>query len=125
VSQAINANFGPHDARHELESDLRRVRALANLLDARFSIAGVRFGLDAIIGLVPGAGDLVSAALGSYPIYLAHKHGLKKRTMARMLFNLGVDCLVGLVPLVGDLADVAVKANLKNLRIFEEAISKR
>jgi len=105
-----------------LEGDLRRIRALSKLLDAQFSFAGVRFGYDAIIGLVPVAGDVASFALGCYPVFLAHKHGLRRRTKFKMLLNLGVDWAVGLVPIVGDFADVAIRANLKNLKLFEDAI---
>ena len=59
----LAVNVRRHDASLDLQADLRRVRALAKLLDAQFSVAGFRFGLDAIIGLVPGLGDVATGAL--------------------------------------------------------------
>ncbi len=112
-------------ARSSLEQDLAIARRLANLMDAKFQIAGVKLGLDALIGLVPVAGDLVNFGIGLYPIFLARKHGLGKLVVARMLMNLGADFVVGAVPLAGDIADVFFKANLKNLKLLEAAIQKQ
>ena len=109
----------------DLETDLARARRLADLLDTRFSAFGVRFGLDNLIGLVPGVGDTVTAALGAYPILLAQRHGLGKTVQARMAGNLVVDWLVGLVPGLDLVFDVAFKANIKNLRLLEAAAAKR
>ena len=108
-----------------LESDLARVRRLATLLDAEFSFAGIKFGLDAIVGLVPVAGDLLTAAASLYPIYIARKHGLGKTLEARMAFNVLVDFAAGSIPLIGDVVDVAYKANLKNLALLERAVARR
>jgi hypothetical protein len=93
---------------------------LASILDDRFSIPGtnVRFGLDAIIGLVPGVGDAVSATLGSYLIYRAHQMGASKLTLLRMAGNTALDTVVGAVPLIGDVLDVGFKANRRNLEIL-------
>lgn len=109
----------------ELERDLRRARALAWLLDARFSIGKVRFGLDAIVGLVPAVGDTATAVVGSYLIYLAYKHRMGKAVIAAMAANLIFDWVVGLVPWLGDLFDVMFKAHLRNLGIMERAVARR
>ena len=108
-----------------LEQDLALARVLAKLMDSQFQLGPVKFGLDSVVGLVPVAGDLVSAAVSMYPMFLARKHGLGKRVVARMMFNIAADFGVGLVPLLGDVADVYFKANLKNLKILEEALEKR
>ncbi len=108
-----------------LEQDLAIARRLAKLMDSQFEIAGVKLGLDSLVGLVPVAGDLVSLGIGLYPIFLARKHGLGKLIVTRMLMNLGTDFVVGAVPLVGDVADVFFKANLKNLKLLEDALLKR
>jgi hypothetical protein len=107
-----------------IQLDLHRARQLAELLDAKFSVGGIRFGFDAIVGLIPGVGDVVTLLAGLYPLYVAQKHGVGLPTRARMLGNLLLDAGVGAVPLLGDLFDVAFKANLKNLRILEKALER-
>jgi len=111
-------------ATSSLESDLARVRKLATLLDAQFSFAGIPFGLDAIVGLIPVAGDLITGVAALYPLYIARKHKLGRVVEMRMAMNVLVDVAAGAVPLVGDVVDVAFKANLKNLEILERAAEK-
>jgi hypothetical protein len=108
-----------------LEQDLEIARIIAKAMDSSFSVGGIKFGLDAIIGLVPVAGDAVTLAIGMYPIFLARKHKLGKMVIGRMMANLGLDFVTGLVPFAGDAFDVLFKANLKNLKILEEAAAKR
>jgi hypothetical protein len=115
----------PEDApSSSLESDLARVRRLASWLDTKFSIAGVRFGFDSIIGLIPGIGDTAMTLVGLYLLAVARKHRLGGWVQARMGLNLLGDWLVGLVPLVGDLFDVGFKAHARNARILEDAVRK-
>jgi hypothetical protein len=109
----------------DLETDLERVRRLAKWLDAKFSVAGFRFGLDSVIGLIPVVGDTTMTLIGFYPLMVARRHKLGKRVQAKIVGNMAVDWVVGLVPLVGDLFDVGYKANLRNLRLIEEAAMKR
>ena len=109
----------------DLEADLARVRWLARLLDAQFSIAGIEFGLDAIVGLIPVAGDLITAVAALYPLHIAKKHNLGKTLQARMAWNVLVDFAAGSVPVIGDVVDVAYKANLKNLKLLERAAERR
>jgi hypothetical protein len=100
---------------------LALLRRWAVLLDSAFVIPGlgVRFGLDAVLGLVPGIGDLTT------PVFtvLLLGTGLRMRVpavvLARMAMNAGFDALIGLVPVAGDLADVGWKANLRNLELLE------
>jgi hypothetical protein len=112
-------------ATSDLETDLEAARLVAQLMDAQFELGKIKFGLDALIGLVPVAGDLVSLGIGMYPIYLARKHNLGRTVILRMWANLATDFAVGLVPLVGDAADVLVKANLKNVALLEHAAGRR
>ena len=109
----------------DLEADLERARALANWLDSQFSFMGVRFGMDAIVGLIPVVGDTLTAVASAYPIYLANRHGLGRTVQARMAFNVLLDWIPGLVPVVGDVIDVAFKANLKNFKLLEAAAEKK
>lgn len=108
-----------------LEADLKRLRLLAQLFDTQFSIAGIRFGLDALIGLIPVAGDVFSTVVGLYPLLLARRHGLGKAVQARMAANLLIDLIVGAVPLAGDAFDVYFKSFLKNATILERAAARR
>ena len=108
-----------------VQADLHRARRLADLLDAEFQIAGVRFGFDALVGLVPGIGDAVGFLAGLYPIHLVRKHQLGRRVEQRMIANLMIDSIGGMIPIVGDLFDVTFKANLKNLALLERAIADR
>jgi hypothetical protein len=110
---------------HDLEADLQRARILANWLDARFEFMGIRFGLDALIGLIPVVGDTLTSLASAYLILIAQRHDLGKVVQARMAVNILVDWLPGLVPLVGDAIDVAYKANLKNLKLLEAAAEKK
>lgn len=108
----------------DLESDLARARTLANWLDTKFELAGVKFGYDTLIGLLPVAGDAFTAAAGCYPVYLARKHRCGKWVMTKMLANLGVDFVGGLIPGVELIVDTAFKANVRNLRLFEKAVGR-
>ena len=107
-----------------LDRDLARIDHLSRLLDTQFSVAGVRFGWDTIVGLVPGVGDVATAVLALYPVFLAHRHGLGRWTQLKMLGNVGVDALVGAVPVAGDVFDLAFKANRRNLDLFRQAVER-
>jgi hypothetical protein len=113
------------DASLDLAADVKRAAWLANLLDAKFSLFGFKFGLDPIVGLIPGIGDTLMLVAGAYPIYLVRKHGLGAEFERRMKINLAIDYFGGLLPLVGDLFDASYKANLKNLALLEKAVAKR
>ena len=108
----------------DIHADLAKAAALAKLMDAQFQVGNIKLGADAVIGLIPIAGDAISFAIGMYPVYLARKHKLGKRVIGRMLLNLGADFVAGSVPLVGDVFDVAFKANLKNYALLNEAAEK-
>ena len=116
---------GATPAAPDLDVDLARARKLAQLMDSQFSLAGVKFGLDALVGLVPVVGDTLTALASLYPIYVARRHNLGTTVQARMALNVFADWLPGLIPVVGDLIDVAYKANLKNLKLLEKAAEKR
>lgn len=106
------------------ESTLRRLRALAWALDARWRIPGtrVRFGVDALIGLAPVVGDALMALTSLYIVYEAARLGAPDRVLARMLLNVLIEVVVGSVPVAGDLFDAAWKANLRNLELLERSI---
>lgn len=101
---------------------LKRIRKFTYLMDSAFRvpIIGFRFGLDPIIGLVPGAGDLVSTAFSAYLIYLAARFSLPPQMFRQMIFNVALEAAVGTVPLVGDLFDAFYKSNIRNLALLEK-----
>lgn len=101
--------------------ELRDLERLATWLDARFRLPGtdVRFGLDALVGLVPGIGDALVAFPGIYILVRAHRLGVPRHLLIRMAANLGIDWLVGTVPLLGDVFDVAFKANRRNVNLLK------
>lgn len=110
------------------EKDLKRVkrvRRLATLLDSQFGIPGtkIRFGLDSILGLVPGAGDTVTATMAAYIIFEAWRIGIPKQIIGRMLGNLVIDWVIGSIPIIGDIFDIGFKANLRNIRLIEEELA--
>jgi hypothetical protein len=119
-----DGSSAPRDPADELERDLQQAKILAILMDSQFELAGVKFGLDSIVGLVPIIGDTLALLAGAYPIHLARKHKLGRTLEMRMWANLAIDYFGGIVPLVGDAFDVAFKANLKNLELLERAVAK-
>ena len=105
---------------------LARARTLARLLDSAVRVpgTGLRFGADAVIGLIPGLGDIGGAALAGYLVILAQRLGVPRAVVLRMLANVAVDTLGGTVPLIGDLFDVAFKSNLRNVALLERALER-
>ena len=95
---------------------------LAWWLDSAIVIPGTRFriGLDALIGLIPGVGDLIGAALSAYIVAAAARRGLPRSVLFRMAVNVGLEALVGVVPIVGDLFDAAWKANQRNVALLQQ-----
>lgn len=103
-------------------ADLEQLKFLATLMDSIFEIPGIRlrFGLDAILGLIPGLGDFATSFVTLYILQEAHRRGVSRLTLARMGFNILIDWLVGTVPLVGDLFDIGWKSNNKNVALLLE-----
>jgi hypothetical protein len=101
---------------------IARITLVAKLMDSAFMIPGLnrRVGLDAVLGLVPGVGDALSAALASYIIWEARQLGLPRWKIARMIGNVAVDTAIGVIPFAGDVFDVFFKANERNLRIVHD-----
>jgi hypothetical protein len=108
------------------DDPLARARALTRLLDSAAAVpgTGIRFGVDAVLGLIPGLGDVAGAVLAGYLVLLAQRMGAPRSVVLRMLGNVAVDTLGGTVPLIGDLFDVAFKSNTRNLALLERAIAR-
>ncbi|MBD2084261.1 DUF4112 domain-containing protein [Trichocoleus sp. ST-U3] len=102
--------------------NLNHIRRLSRLMDNAIRIPGIgfRIGLDPIIGLIPGAGDIISTGFSAYIIYLAARFGLPREILQKMIFNIALEATVGSVPLVGDLFDAYYKSNIRNLALLEQ-----
>jgi hypothetical protein len=114
-------NAPPDAARAETAHPrLARMRFLGRLLDNSILLpGGFRIGLDPIIGLLPGIGDLIGSLFSFWLIYEAARLGIKKRHLLRMVLNVIIETAAGSIPLLGDLFDAAWKANAKNVQITE------
>jgi hypothetical protein len=117
----------PAARRRRVDRTLKRVRFVADLLDQRFKLPGtqIRYGYDAIIGLLPGIGDTLTAVIGFYIVLEAIKHHARGGVVARMVLNLAIDWLIGLIPVADLFFDVAFKANLRNARLLEQELASR
>lgn len=104
----------------------RRVEALEVLLERSFRVPGINVpvGLDALIGLVPVIGDLVTTALGAYIVWEARNLKMSKFQLMRMGGNVAFDTVLGLVPVVGDAADFVFRSNTRNLRIVKRHLDR-
>ena len=97
------------------------LRKWAVLLDSAFQVPGtkLRFGLDPVVGLLPGAGDLVTGFFSVMILLHSMRLRIPKVVVARMVINTGLDLAAGAIPLLGDLFDAGFKANLRNLALLE------
>ena len=107
---------------HSNPAALRNLDFLAKLMDAQFTVPGtnVRFGLDAIVGLIPGVGDLSTFAVSGFMLWIMAKNGASGFVLARMVLNVLIDAIFGSIPVLGDLFDVAFKANIRNMKLMHE-----
>lgn len=104
----------------------KRVETLEIILERSFVIPGINrpVGLDAIVGLVPVVGDVISGLMGAYLIWEARNLGMPKWKIWRMIGNLGVDTTLGAIPLVGDAFDLLFRSNTRNLKIIKKHLDK-
>jgi len=110
----------PHSPSH---SRLQRLRALSRLLDSAFPLpGGYRIGLDGIIGLIPGFGDIAGSIASSYIIIESARLGASTATLLRMVMNVLAESVIGLIPFLGDLFDIIWKANEKNMDLMEKQL---
>lgn len=101
---------------------LRQVEQLSKLMDSQFHIPGtsIQFGLDGIIGLIPGIGDLSTFAVSAYMVLIMARNGASGYVLARMVLNVLIDAAIGSIPFVGDIFDFAFKANTMNVRLMRQ-----
>lgn len=98
------------------------MESVARWMDAKFRVPGTnfRFGLDGLVGLIPGVGDLSTFAISGYLVLMMAKNGASGYVLARMILNIVIDAALGAIPFIGDLFDFAHKANVKNMRLMQQ-----
>ena len=103
-------------------SKVSRLRRISRLLDNAISIPGTKisFGLDPIIGLLPGGGDTITGGIAGYIVVEAARMGVPREVLWKMVGNILIDSVAGTVPVVGDIFDVGWKANVKNIELLEK-----
>lgn len=109
------------DARKQIELE-ESLESLSRYLDdwIKIPVVGWRFGLDALIGLVPNVGDTLTSVASFYILIAGVRYGVPKITILRMAFNIGLDYVVGLIPFVGDAFDLFWKSNKRNINLIRE-----
>lgn len=107
------------------DRDREQVRQLARVLDTQFKVPGLgwRFGVDALVGLVPGIGDAAGLALSAMVLLQAVRLGARGATVGRMVTNAALDAVVGSIPLLGSVFDFAFKANTRNVALLEQHVT--
>jgi hypothetical protein len=107
------------------ESDLAEMEVIAWLLDSSIAIPGTgrRIGVDAIVGFIPGLGDLLSGGLGIFVVIRGAMLGLPRVVLVRMLANVGIDFVIGAIPVIGDIFDLWFKSNQRNVSLAKRYIA--
>lgn len=104
---------------------LNRLRRISKILDNAIAIPGTkfRFGLDPILGLLPGGGDTITGGIAAYIVVEAARMGVPRDILQQMVINILIDSFAGTVPIVGDLFDLGWKANVKNIELLEKHLN--
>jgi Domain of unknown function (DUF4112) len=131
-SPSLGGELGNHMSQAALTAAetaklLRKLKRIAWLTDTawRIPFTKIRFGLDPLMGLIPGLGDGVMLVVSVYTLLLAHKAGAPGSLLARMAGNIAVDFGAGSIPVVGDIFDLVFKSNVRNLKLITEFLEKR
>jgi len=117
---------GPYDT-HSRRAALDRLDVLANVFDTAFLVPGtnIRFGVESLLRLVPGIGDIAASALSCYLLYEAHRLDVPRTLFARMMANVVLEGTIGALPFVGDAFDVMFRANRRNVALLREHFARR
>lgn len=103
-----------------IHQHLKIARYLSYLLDSRFGVGRFRFGLDPILGLIPGFGDVFTTVFSFYIVWIAIQTNVPSHVIGQMIRNIIFDLIIGLIPFFGDIADFAYRASSKNFRLLEK-----
>jgi Domain of unknown function (DUF4112) len=105
---------------------LSRLQRIAKIMDTAWGIpfTRIRFGMDSVIGLVPGAGDVIGLGISAYTLLLAHRLGAPSGLILRMLANAAIDAGLGTIPILGDVFDLFFKSNTRNLKLLADFLER-
>lgn len=111
--------------RISVREDIEVLDLLAEWMDNKFRIPGtqIRFGVDSLLGLIPGLGDTIGLAISGYVLKRARYYGAPKTMQAKMMWNIFIDWLIGTIPFIGDIFDVGYKANIKNVALLKNYLN--
>lgn len=103
------------------EAELRWAEKISGIMDSKFTFPGtkIKFGLDPIMGLVPGLGNLFSFSISGFLVYTMAKYGASRKVIIKMLINITLDALLGSIPVIGSIFDFFFKANSKNVKLLK------
>lgn len=107
-----------------MEKHLWTAKVMTDILERRFKLFGFEFGIDPIVGLVAGAGDIITVILGLYFVWIGLRINLPINKLFEMLWNLGLDFALGSIPLIGDIFDFTFRAHAKNYTILKDHYEK-
>ncbi len=107
-----------------LQKHYRIIRSLTDLLDNKFDVLGIKFGIDPLLGIIPGLGDVISFALSIYLLLIAVQMSIPNKIVYKMLVNIVLDFLIGLIPILGDFTDFFYKSNARNLDLLDRHLAK-
>lgn len=99
---------------------LDNARRIAELLDGKFKIFDFRFGIDPLLGLLPGSGDMIATFLSLYLLYIGIRIQVPRPELMKMVANIGFDLVLGVIPVAGDVGDFFFKASERNFKILEK-----
>lgn len=105
-----------------IQEHFRVARKLARLLDSQFKVAGFRFGLDPLLGLIPEFGNITTTALSCYLFWLAYKLNVPRSVYLQMITHIGIDFLITTIPILGTASDFFYKSNEKNLLLLSRYV---
>ena len=102
-----------------LHAHIRFAKKLVNLLDTKFHILGIKFGIDPLLDAIPGIGSIIGAAISCYLYWIAYKLNVPRIVYAKMAWNILFDFILGLIPVIGIVFDSFYKSNVKNLALID------
>lgn len=118
----MSKTFAGDVTQKQIREDIEILDNIAEWMDSKFKIPGteIRFGIDSILGLIPGLGDTIGLAISGYVIKVAHQYEAPLLLKLHMAWNIFIDWLIGLIPFIGDIFDVGFKANKKNVALLRK-----
>jgi len=122
----VKHNGSESDDEHDASDAVAEARRIAWLLDEAVRLpGGMRFGLDGVLGLIPGIGDLLGLLASGRIVNIARRQGVPPGVLVRMAGNIGIDALIGAIPIAGDLFDFGFKANARNVELLEQSLRRQ